>query len=123
VALQQSVFYAFDANFKQKYNVPVAAPPTEKEKREVGYYLKLRDEIHQGPLYTKSSNPNKPTKTYGEDQVNSQYDSRSKADIDPFVGVPTYSKKYEPKARTIPQLSGPFSESPIYIMICAIKLK
>jgi len=95
------------------YSIPIPAPLTEKEKREIAHYRNLRDQIHQGPLYTKARKLDSciPAKTYGEDQYNNQYGTKSAADIDPFVGVPTYSMKYDQKKRVIPQLSGrPFNK-------------
>ncbi|KAL3420066.1 hypothetical protein PVAG01_08565 [Phlyctema vagabunda] len=95
------------------YKVPVPAPITEKEKKQIKHYTELREQIHQGPLYTQPSkrDPNAPAKTYGEDQFAERYGAKSKADVDPFVGVPTYSQKYEQKKRVIPQLSGrPFNK-------------
>lgn len=36
------------------YRVPIAAPLTEKEQREVNYFLLFRQRVHDGPLYTKT---------------------------------------------------------------------
>jgi DNA-directed RNA polymerase III subunit RPC7 len=85
----------------------VAASPTEKEKREVSYYLGLREQIHKGPVYTKPQprDPAKPSKIYGEDQFNDQYHNKLKPDADPFEAMPRYSWKYDEKKRAIPQLS------------------
>ena len=43
---------------------------------------------------------------FGEDQANEIFQERGRTDIDPFVGVPTYTMKYEKKERVMPQLSG-----------------
>ncbi|RDW77235.1 hypothetical protein BP6252_05288 [Coleophoma cylindrospora] len=112
----------FDAEFKgdftpsekfPAYKVPIPAPVTEKERKEIKHYKDLQDQIHQGPLYTQPSkrDPNAPAKTYSEDQFNERYGVKSKADVDPFTGVPTYTQKYEQKKRVIPELSGrPFNK-------------
>lgn len=63
-------------------------------------------------MYTQSGkiDPAKPVKTFDEEHMNTPYGKQSKADIDPFVGVETYSMKYEPKKNTLPQLgTQPFS--------------
>jgi DNA-directed RNA polymerase III subunit RPC7 len=93
--------------------VPVAAIPTEKEKREVAFYLGLRDQIHKGPLYTAPQTRDaKPTKVYGEDQFNDQFHNKMKLDVDPFEGMPRYSWRYDQQKRVIPQLSArPFGKS------------
>lgn len=50
---------------------------------------------------------------FGEEQENELFEIRGRKDTDPFVGVPTYTMKYDRKDRAIPQLSGrPFSELP-----------
>jgi DNA-directed RNA polymerase III subunit RPC7 len=56
------------------------------------------------------STPNPPS--FSEAQFNSQYGNKGNAEIDPFHGVETYSQKYAPKKRTIPQLSAraPFNK-------------
>lgn len=82
----------------------------------------MRDRIHQSSIYTNSSTQSSLTKTYGEDQFNNQYLHRSKTDIDPFLGVPTYSEKYEAKARTIPQITGSFSKLLKLYLVYAHKL-
>jgi hypothetical protein len=97
----------------QEYNIPFAAPPTESEKQAIRFYRDLRDQIHHGPLYTKAPprDPNNLPKVFGEDQENALFEIKGKTDIDPFVGVPTYTMKYDRKERVIPQLSGrPFSK-------------
>lgn len=63
-------------------------------------------------MYTKAPprDPNNLPKVFGEDQENALFEIKGKTDIDPFVGVPTYTMKYERKERVIPQLSRrPFS--------------
>jgi DNA-directed RNA polymerase III subunit RPC7 len=92
----------------------VAAIPTEKEKREVAFYLGLREQIHEGPLYTApQARDAKPTKVYGEDQFNNQFHNKLKPDIDPFEGMPLYSWKYDQEKRALPELSArSFGKSP-----------
>lgn len=86
---------------------------TGKEKRQIKALKNLLEEIHRGPLYTEPTKRDidAPAKTFSEDQFNSKYGAPGKAGIDPFHGVETYSQKYAPKKRTIPQLSGrPFNK-------------
>lgn len=77
-------------------------------------YKDLREQIHHGPLYTKAPprDPHTAPKVFGEEQENELFEARGRTDTDPFVGVPTYTMKYDRKERAIPVLSGrPFSES------------
>jgi DNA-directed RNA polymerase III subunit RPC7 len=62
--------------------------------------------VYSGPLYTHPTkrDTDKPAKTFSQDQFNKQYGSRGKADIDPFISVETYSQKYNPPKRTLPNL-------------------
>jgi DNA-directed RNA polymerase III subunit RPC7 len=95
-------------NKPQKHpNLTKPRPLTEKEKRVIRNYKAVQDAVHTGPLYTAPTkrDPNAPAKTFGEAQFNSQYGSRGKADVDPFTSVETYSMKYDPPKRTLPDLS------------------
>jgi DNA-directed RNA polymerase III subunit RPC7 len=95
-------------------NLKRPKPLTGSEKRRLAAQKKLQDTIRHGPLFTESTkrDADAPAKTFSEAQFNSQYGGRGKADIDPFHGVETYSAKYAPKKRTIPQLSAqPFNKS------------
>ncbi|KAH8802760.1 DNA-directed RNA polymerase III, subunit Rpc31 [Xylogone sp. PMI_703] len=86
---------------------------TPKERSQVRKFRALRDKIHEGPLYTQSGkiDPAKPVKTFDDNHLNTPYGRPSKADVDPFVGVETYSMKYEPKKNTLPQLDAlPFNK-------------
>jgi DNA-directed RNA polymerase III subunit RPC7 len=79
---------------------------TDKEKSQVKNFKATQDAIHHGPLYTHPTKPdtNAPAKTFSEDQFNKQYGGHGKADIDPFNNVETYSQKYDPPKRTLPDL-------------------
>ncbi|CAD6447795.1 fc50114f-10fc-4e61-b86e-b22085413be9 [Sclerotinia trifoliorum] len=89
-------------------NLKRPSPLTPQERTQVKYYRTLRDKIHRGPLYTHSSkrDTETPAKTFGEKQFNEQYGRQTKADFDPFLGVETYSMKYQRKKRAIPLVSG-----------------
>lgn len=80
---------------------------TDREKRQVQYFKETQEAIHNGPLYTHPTKRdiNAPAKTFSEDQFNKQYGGRGKADVDPFTGVETYSQKYDPPKRTLPDLN------------------
>ncbi|KAI9645332.1 DNA-directed RNA polymerase III subunit C31 [Ciborinia camelliae] len=89
-------------------NLKRPSPLTPQERTQVKYYRTLRDKIHRGPLYTHSTKRDidAPTKTFGEKQFNEQYGRQTKSDFDPFLGVETYSMKYQRKKRAIPLVSG-----------------
>ena len=67
------------------------------EKLQVSRYRTLRDQIHQGPLYTVLGDNGRISKQGGK---------LSKAQIDPFNGVQTYTMKYRRQTRRIPRLDG-----------------
>ncbi|KAG0650441.1 hypothetical protein D0Z07_3154 [Hyphodiscus hymeniophilus] len=96
-------------------NLKKAKPLTGKEKRQIKAQKKLIDDTHRGPFYTEPTkrDADSPAKTFSEADQNSQYGVLGKADVDPFNGVETYSQKYAPKKRTVPQLSAraPFEKS------------
>ncbi|KFY62886.1 hypothetical protein V496_04341 [Pseudogymnoascus sp. VKM F-4515 (FW-2607)] len=90
------------------YTIPFASPASPTEQRAVRLYKDLREQIHHGPLYTKAPprDPNTAPKVFGEEQENELFEMRGRTDTDPFVGVPTYTMKYDRKERAIPMLSG-----------------
>ena len=96
-------------------NLKKPKPLTGREKRQIKAQKKFQDDVHRGPFYTEPTkrDADAPAKTFSEAQFNSRYGNKGKADIDPFHGVETYSQKYAPKKRTIPQLSAraPFDKS------------
>lgn len=101
------------ASLQAHPNLKMPKPLTDKEKRQIKNYKKLQNDVHRGPLYTEPTkrDADAPAKTFSEAQFNSQYGNKGKADVDPFLGVETYSMKYAPKKRTIPQLSArPFNK-------------
>jgi hypothetical protein len=100
------------AHNKQAYTVPVPTPPTEREKRIVAFQKDITAKRRDGPFYTKpmtNSDPTHPFKVFDEDQENQRY--KQDKQTDPFTGVPTWSEKYKPKARELPEFSSfPFCE-------------
>ncbi|KAK5996989.1 hypothetical protein PT974_02338 [Cladobotryum mycophilum] len=60
---------------------------------------------HNGVQYFLLLHPSAPLKTYGRDQMNSLYDIRSKASVDPFTAVPTYSQRFSRQERALPDWS------------------
>jgi len=60
--------------------------------------------VHRGPLYTAPTkrDANAPAKFFSEEQYNSQYGTNSRADVDPFTAVPTYTNRYDPPKRDLP---------------------
>ena len=72
-------------------------------------FLLFRRQIHEGPLYTQRHTPHDPTRprrVYDQNQRNSQYVYRSKANADLFTaGVETFSSRFKARERTLPDLS------------------
>lgn len=71
--------------------------------------------MHDGPLYTQARTwtqiPTGTGRTYGQEQINKRYGQTTKATLDPFTAVPTYSHKFHKVARTLPDLgSRPFAK-------------
>ncbi|KAK3688640.1 DNA-directed RNA polymerase III, subunit Rpc31 [Podospora appendiculata] len=98
-----------------KYDVPLAPSLSKKDERQVSFFLLFREQCHDGPLYTQArtwtQGLGKTQRTYGQDQINSRYGQTSKATVDPFLAVPTYSQKFIQPERTLPDLeSRPFAK-------------
>jgi DNA-directed RNA polymerase III subunit RPC7 len=72
-------------------------------------FLLFRRQVHEGPLYTQRSNaardPTRPRRIYDQAQRNSQYVYRGSANADLFNGVETFSTRFRPKERTLPDFS------------------
>jgi DNA-directed RNA polymerase III subunit RPC7 len=95
--------------------VPVAAPLTRKEEKQVSYFLLFREQVHDGPLYTQtrtsSVDSSEPTRVYGQEQINKRYGVKNKATVDPFLAMPTYSQRFIKQERALPDLaSRPFAK-------------
>lgn len=82
-------------------------PLSDKERRQIKHFKAFQDEIHSGPLYTRPTKRDldAPAKTFSEDQINRQYSTNRKADMDPFTGVETYAQRMAAKTNEIPKLS------------------
>ncbi|KAB5532506.1 DNA-directed RNA polymerase III, subunit Rpc31 [Coniochaeta sp. 2T2.1] len=97
------------------YNVPVAAPLTKKEEKQVSYFLLFREQVHDGPLYTHTrtftADTTEPTRVYGQEQINKRYGLKNKATVDPFLAMPTYSQRFIKQERALPDLADrPFAK-------------
>ncbi|KAL1836135.1 hypothetical protein VTJ49DRAFT_5546 [Mycothermus thermophilus] len=110
------------------YDVPKPPPLTRKEDKVISYFLLFREQCQDGPLYTQarsrlsqtttsSTNPSASTATattsraYGQDQINQRYGQVSKATVDAFTAVPTYSQRFTRAPRALPDLaSRPFAK-------------
>lgn len=77
-----------------EYKVPAARPLTAKEKDQIAKFRKLRDSIHNGPLYT----------VLGDNIRVGKSGNKPAASFNPFEGMPKYSQRYTKKRRTIPKL-------------------
>ena len=79
---------------------------TQREMRQIKLFKDTQQAVHRGPLYTYPTkhDADAPAKTFSEDQFNKQYGGRGKADVDPFTYVETYTQKYDPPKRTLPDL-------------------
>ncbi|KAK4205021.1 DNA-directed RNA polymerase III, subunit Rpc31 [Triangularia verruculosa] len=95
------------------WNVPKPPVLTKKEERQLDYFLIFREQSHDSPLYTEPPPRSKDSRrrAYGQEQINSRYADESKATINPFTAVETYSKRFERKKRTLPDFSNlPFAK-------------
>lgn len=70
------------------------------------HFLLLRHQTHTSALYTSKraahQDPTNPRKFYGQAQLNACFDVKSKASVDPFNAVPTYSQKFIRQERALP---------------------
>ncbi|RSL77617.1 hypothetical protein BHE90_011391 [Fusarium euwallaceae] len=91
------------------YVVPTARQLATTEKAAVQHHLLLRRQIHASPLYTSKrtalNDPTVPRKHYGQAQANARFGVKSKASLDPFTAVPTYSHKFVREERALPDWS------------------
>ncbi|KAG9244392.1 DNA-directed RNA polymerase III, subunit Rpc31 [Calycina marina] len=80
--------------------------PSEREARVLRNFRAYQSTVQAGPIYTHPTkrDTDAPAKTFSEEQFNKQYGVNVKADFDPFTGVDTYSKKYDPPKQTLPNL-------------------
>ncbi|OJJ64930.1 hypothetical protein ASPSYDRAFT_39712 [Aspergillus sydowii CBS 593.65] len=78
-----------------KYAVPRARPLSEREQVQVDLYRTLRERFHDGPYYS----------ILGASS-GTGYTTNSKANFDPFNGMPSYSGKYQKKKRLVPRVQG-----------------
>ncbi|KAG7407100.1 DNA-directed RNA polymerase III, subunit Rpc31 [Fusarium sp. MPI-SDFR-AT-0072] len=91
------------------YLVPTPRELASHEKAAVQHYLLLRHQVHASPLYTSKrtalNDPTAPRKHYGQAQKNARFGIKSKASLDPFTAVPTYSHKFVREERALPDWS------------------
>ncbi|KAK3900996.1 DNA-directed RNA polymerase III subunit Rpc31-domain-containing protein [Staphylotrichum tortipilum] len=97
------------------YNVPKAPFLSKKEDKQVSFFLLFREQCQDSPLYTQarswSQAADRHARTYGQDQVNKRYGQTTKATVDPFTAVPTYSHRFKKIPRTLPDhASRPFAK-------------
>ncbi|KAL4807765.1 DNA-directed RNA polymerase III, subunit Rpc31 [Aspergillus unguis] len=78
-----------------KYAIPRPRPLSAREQAQVDIYRNLRERFHDGPYYS----------ILGVSS-GTGYTANSKANFDPFNGMPSYSGKYQKKKRLVPKLSG-----------------
>jgi DNA-directed RNA polymerase III subunit RPC7 len=91
------------------YNVPTSRELSATEADNVRHFLLLRHQIHSSSLYTSKRtsvhDPTAPRKVYSSAQINAQFSVRSKASVDPFTAVPTYSQRFVREERALPDWS------------------
>ncbi|KAK4155387.1 DNA-directed RNA polymerase III, subunit Rpc31 [Chaetomidium leptoderma] len=97
------------------YNLPKAPLLSKKEDKQVSYFLLFREQCQDSALYTQARSWTQASggtaRTYGQDQVNRRYGQVTKATVDPFTAVPTYSHRFKTVPRTLPDLgSRPFAK-------------
>ncbi|KAL1897805.1 DNA-directed RNA polymerase III subunit C31 [Ceratocystis pirilliformis] len=92
-----------------KYDVPQSQSLSKIEQRQINYFLLFRRQVHSTPLYTRkrttANDTLKPRRIYGQDQVNKRYCLKSKATVDPFTAIETYSQRFVEEERTLPDFS------------------
>ncbi|ORY59768.1 DNA-directed RNA polymerase III, subunit Rpc31 [Pseudomassariella vexata] len=103
--------------YPKTHNPPPASkhPLTASESRSVRYFVKVRRDFHNSPLYTHkylapdstaSAHLSDPvSRSYGQEQINAKYGVKSKAAVDPFTAVPTYSHQFVEESRTLPDVT------------------
>ena len=78
----------------QPFKIPKPKPLTEKEKSQIACFLKFRETVRNGPLYT----------VLGDNVRVGKSAKSAAAAFDPFEGMPKYSQRYTKKKRMIPKL-------------------
>ena len=100
----------------QPYHIPKAPLLSKTEDKQVSYFLLFREQCQDSPLYTQARSWTQTPiassgRTYGQEQVNKRYGQTSKATVDPFTSVPSYSHKFKTVPRTLPDLGArPFAK-------------
>ena len=97
----------------QEYDVPSAAPLTDRELLDINFFLLFRRQVHESSLYTRrpSLDLTNPKKLYEQSHINQRFSVRSRATMDPFTAVPTYSHRFHAEERTLPDFtSRPFCD-------------
>jgi DNA-directed RNA polymerase III subunit RPC7 len=98
----------------QPYALPKAPLLSKTEDKQVSYFLLFREQCQDSPLYTEArswTQTPSAARTYGQEQVNKRYGQTTKATVDPFTAVPTYSHKFKKVPRTLPDLGArPFAK-------------
>jgi DNA-directed RNA polymerase III subunit RPC7 len=101
----------------QDYDVPKPPVLTRREEKQITYFRLHREQIHDSPLYaaarTRQKGPSYSTRAYGQEDINRRYraDKTAKANVDPFLAIPSYSERFSRTERTLPDLgSHPFAK-------------
>ncbi len=93
----------------QEYDVPKPSHLKPKEEKHINLFLLFREQLHDGPLYThartRKHETGESTRVYGQEQLNNRYATTSKANVDPFLAVPTYSQRFHQNERALPDLA------------------
>ncbi|KEZ45727.1 hypothetical protein SAPIO_CDS1514 [Scedosporium apiospermum] len=90
------------------YAFKPAGALTDAETRYLTNFLLYQRQIHEGPLYTKKHtlrDPTRPRRIYDQQQRNRQYAVKSKATTDVFTAVETWSSRFKPNERNLPDFS------------------
>lgn len=90
------------------YSFRPAGSLTDAENRYVTNFLLYQRQVHEGPLNTKKHtvrDPTRPRRIYDQQQRNKQYAVKTKATVDVFTAVETWSSRFKPHERTLPDFS------------------
>ncbi|CAI7581666.1 hypothetical protein N7533_010125 [Penicillium manginii] len=78
------------------YVVPLARKLSPREQTSTDYYRSLRERHREGPYYS----------VIDVSSSNSKKGSSTRANFDPFHGMPSYAGRYQKKRRTVPKIAG-----------------
>ncbi|KAJ5099828.1 hypothetical protein N7532_006829 [Penicillium argentinense] len=80
---------------RQAYVVPLRRKLTQTEQNHTDWYRSLRERYQDGPYYA----------VLDSSSTSAKKGSAARVNFDPFHGMPSYSRRYQKKRRTIPKIA------------------